>query len=164
MITDQEKLIKCKASIEDVKNKINYFLESIKEKKGECSAYHNRKNIIEYEIGKLNLDIEIIECPVTRPLGTGEENSKLERLIRTMESKVKYLEGDLALIQGDIAVAKADIGSYLERLSMNIDRLGDLKQDLKNIGSKEFEGDWMGPFLKKARALKAEYTYGFDDK
>ena len=164
MITDQEKLIKCNASIEDVKNKINYFLEAIKEKKGQYSAYHNRKNIIEYEIGKLNLDIEIIECPVTRPLGTGEENSRLENLIRTMESNVKYLEGDLALILGDIAVAKADIGSYLERLSMNIDRLGDLKQDLKDIGSKEFEADWMEQFFKKARALKAEYTYGFDDK
>ena len=34
----------------------------------------------------------------------------------------------------------------------------------EEIYSKEFEADWMGPFLKKARALKAEYTYGFDDK
>tara|TARA_B110000444_G_C18593855_1_gene479734 strand:+ start:47 stop:538 length:492 start_codon:yes stop_codon:yes gene_type:complete len=114
---------------------------------------------VEFNIGKINLDIEIIEDPYMRPLGTGEESPRIEKLIRSMESEIKYLDNDLSILIDNKDIYKADINLYRDEISEKLSRLKEIKEDIDTAVNpdEDFEKTF-GQFLKQAESIEAEYT------
>ena len=78
------------------------------------------KKIDEYthSIKEINFDIEVIEDPVSRPLGTGQENKRVELLIRQLESKVKMLESKRHDKQCQIIKHQILLDGYASKISL----------------------------------------------
>ena len=73
------------------------------------------------QIRLINTDIEMIHDPSGRPIGTGQENSKVERLLLSLETKIKRFEIRIHKLQ--IRASKAD--SVVNDCAYKIDALTD---------------------------------------
>jgi len=84
-----------------------------------------KSEIDEYveNIKEINFDIEVIEDPISRPLGTGLENRRLELLIRGLEADVKLMESQIhdsqcQIIKHEILIKKYE--SHINREQSNL--------------------------------------------
>ena len=147
----------------NVKATLDYCFEELKDTKINIAEVLVKIAQIEFQIKKTNLDIELTEDPYGRPLETGQESPRVEKLIRTMESEVKYLEGDLFKLKGQLAIYNNDISLHEDQISTKLSRLEEIKDDLKKILSpdKEFEKTF-GQIFKEAASIKAEYRSSDD--
>ena len=127
-------------------------------KKNMCIYYDSLKRIVEidYKIAFISYEIENIEDPIARPLGTGDENYNIEKIIRTSESKIKYLEGDRLLIQAKIAESLAKATMYEDEITNKREQFDDIKSKIKDIENPEAE-EWLRALSKKANSISAEY-------
>tara|TARA_Y100001958_G_C21233977_1_gene560091 strand:+ start:1521 stop:1985 length:465 start_codon:yes stop_codon:yes gene_type:complete len=74
-------------------------------------------------IREINFDIECIEDPVSRPLGSGQENRRIEILIRQLESKVKKIESKIHWHQGQLIRVKILIETYERKIQQEKNHL-----------------------------------------
>ena len=79
---------------ECVKN-MNKYVELMNDAQDKITLFERKIEEHTLSIKEINFDIEVIEDPVSRPLGTGQENRRIEMLIRELESKVKLLESKI---------------------------------------------------------------------
>ena len=146
------------AMLNNINATLSYCFEKHKDLK---ISYANTLGMIaeiEFKIKKINLEIEIIEDPISRPLDVAQESPRVEKLIKSMESEVKYLEGDLLKLTGKLAICKSDLPLYEEEISDKLSRLKEIKDDLKKTLSPNNDFDQIfGKFFKQAWAIKAEY-------
>tara|TARA_B100000965_G_scaffold351501_1_gene326120 strand:+ start:1529 stop:2053 length:525 start_codon:yes stop_codon:yes gene_type:complete len=118
------------------------------------------------KIKHINFDIEIMHDPYNRALGTGEENSGIERVILSSKAKVKKLEADICKYQ--IKVNRADsiclecsnhIDSYTDKCLTYKDQIQHYRRILKD---NMFEDD--GEYLDREPAIDVEFTVSVEDR
>ena len=147
----------------NIKTTLDYCFKELKDTKINTAEVLVKIAKIEFQIKKTNLEIELTEDPHGRPLETGQESPRVEKLIRTMESEIKYLEGDLFKLKGQLAIYNADTDLYEEQICMMFSRLEEIKDNLKKIlkPDEEFEKTF-GQFFKEAASIKTEYRSNDD--
>ena len=136
-----------------LKFKVEHFIENYKELQDSNLQICRKLAIVNYRIMKINHEIECMECPVSRPLETGQESPQLEHLIRDMEADVHYLEGDRAKLNGDLAVNISDIDECKFQIDLNIGLFKKEKDSCKN-SKEDFE---ISDSIAKLLAIEANY-------
>ena len=103
------------------------------------------KKISEYSTSfmEINFDIEVIEDPISRPLGSGQENKRVELLIRQLESRVKILESKVHDKQCEIIKHQILVDQYESKINLEQNCLARLIRDFRkkiepNIALKGF--------------------------
>lgn len=94
--------------------KYNDLLKSTKDK---IDLFNKKIDEYTHSIKEINFDIEVIEDPVSRPLGTGQENRRVELLIRQLESEVKMLESKRHNKQCQIVKHKILLDEFASKIS-----------------------------------------------
>lgn len=97
--------------------KIKKYFSLIKKSTTKVNALKNKIDEYASNIKEINFDIEIIEDPISRPLGTGQENRRLELLIRELESDVKLMESKIHDSQCQIIKHEILINKYTSDLN-----------------------------------------------
>ena len=120
-----------------IDDRITYY-QSVKIKQERM--FDNYLNLLDekrHEILSINHDIEMIEDPYSRPLETGQENRKVEELIRGLEAKVKHIEGERLTLKGKCVKCKSfiddceyQIHKCKEKKSKIDDEISSLESDL----------------------------------
>ena len=109
MFPKKKQLALLRSHLNKIKNILSCLYDELKSTNERINYSHKKLSDYQHDVSKINLDIETIVDPYSRPLGTGQENPSLENFIRTLESKIKYLEGDIATTKGELALDEDNI-------------------------------------------------------
>ena len=88
------------------KQRISFYEDKKYKQEENREKYFMKIFEIKQDIKISNFDLEAIEDPISKPLGTGQEQRKVETLIRRLESKVKRLESNLLNLQSKVLRAE----------------------------------------------------------
>ena len=86
-----------------------------------------------HEILSINHDIEMIEDPYSRPLETGQENRKVEELIRGLEAKVKHIEGESLTLKGKCVKCKSFIDDCEYQIHKCEEKKSEIDKEIKSL-------------------------------
>ena len=75
----------------------------------------------------------MIEDPISRPLGTGQENKRIEILIRQLESDVKKLESKIHWYQSKLISVKMHIEEYERKIQQEKNHLVTLADSINKL-------------------------------
>ena len=111
--------------------KINMYIDSIHKSVAKIDSCEHKISEYTTSIKEINFDIEVIEDPISRPLGTGQENRRVELLIRELESKVKILESKIHKKQHEIIKHQILVDEYESKINLEQSRLSKMIKDFK---------------------------------
>ena len=116
----------CRKNIDSYKKIQSDNLTKIADFEGKIDSYH-------LQIKEINFDIEVIEDPISRPLGTGQENKRIEILIRQLESDVKKLESKIHWYQSKLISVKMHIEEYERKIQQEKNHLVTLADSINKL-------------------------------
>ena len=121
---------------------INKYFELIKNSSIEILFCKRKIEEFTITFKEINFDIEVIEDPISRPLGTGQENKRLEIFIRGLESKVKKLQSKIHDNQCQIIKHQILIDKYESKIRLEQNNLSNFIREIRRkIELKIYNGE-----------------------
>ena len=157
MFPKKKQLALLRSHLNKIKNILSCLYDELKSTNERINYSHKKLSDYQHDVSKINLDIETIVDPYSRPLGTGQENPSLENFIRTLESKIKYLEGDIATTKGELALDEDNILEIQSRIDENIYDLRYIKKQFIDIADKSEDDLTLTKWLMEIRSIEAQY-------
>ena len=151
--------------VELYRNRIEFY-ENQKQKQEDLREKYFMKIFeIKQNIKISNFDLESIEDPISRRLGTGQEQRRVESLIRQLESKVKRLESLLLkhqskVLRSEILIDDSDvqINAFREKYLIYDKQLTEFRRILKD--NMFVDG---GEYLDREPAIDVEFKVTYEN-
>ena len=105
------------------RKKIDKYEKYKTENMSKTTLYKSKIDDYTQRLREINFDIECIEDPISRPLGTGQENRRVEILIRELESEGKRLESKIHWFQSQIIRSMILIDQYQSKIKQDRETL-----------------------------------------